>query len=470
MRLEFWGANGAVTGSRTIVESGDARILVDCGLFQGDAEMRARNRQPFPFEPQSIDAVVLTHAHVDHCGGLPLLVRRGFRGPVWCTPGTAELCGLVLTDAAHLEEEEASYANTHHTSRHDPAEPLFTARDAQDALELLRPIPFLQTRTPVGKIRLTFHHAGHIIGAASLQIVDHDVRVTFSGDLGRPRAQVMKAPAPLLPTDVLVMESTYGERNHPADDSRETLRRIAVETISRNGTLLIPSFAIGRAQEILSLLAELRTSGEIQDVPVYVNSPMAIDATDLFLKYADEHRLTVNQCRRMSQHVHYVRSVDASKALTHDENPKIVLSASGMATGGRVLRHLAQLAPNPRNTLLFVGYQALGTRGRAIVSGASHVRIFGVDVPIRARVEYMQSLSAHADADELIAWAGSTSHPPVRTYLNHGELDASTALRQLIERRLGWHVEVPAYGDRIDTRQFIRHEREVSIRAQRRVG
>lgn len=465
VHLEFWGANGTVTGSRTLVESSGARLLVDCGLFQGDAEIRARNRQPFPFEPASIDAVILTHAHVDHCGGLPLLVRNGFRGPVWCTPGTAELCELVLTDAAHLEEEEAAYANLHHTSRHDPAEPLFTAADARHALELLRPVPFLHTRTAVGDVKLTFHHAGHIIGASTVQLVDHDVRVTFSGDIGRPQGRVMKAPAPLQPTDVLVLESTYGGRVHPVDDSREVLRRIAVDTITRSGTLLIPSFAVGRAQEILSLLAELRASGDIQDVPVYVNSPMAIDATDLFLKYGDEHRLTAAQCHRMSQHVHFVRTVDASKALTHDESPKIVISASGMATGGRVLRHLAQLAPNPRNTLLFVGYQALGTRGRAITSGISHVRIFGVDVPIRARVEHMQTLSAHADADELLAWAASTSTAPACTYLNHGELDASTALRQLIERRLGWRVRIPAYGDRVETSEVVAAVRSIGSRA-----
>lgn len=440
-----------MTGSRTLVESSGARLLVDCGLFQGDAEIRARNRQPFPFEPSSIDAVVLTHAHVDHCGGLPLLVRNGFRGTVWCTPGTAELCELILTDAAHLEEEEAAYANRHHTSRHDPAEPLFTARDARDALDLLRPAPFLHTQTLAGGVKLTFHHAGHIIGASTVQLADHDVRVTLSGDVGRPRDRVMKPPAPLQPTDVLVLESTYGGRMHPVDDSREVLRRIAVDTISRGGTLLIPSFAVGRAQEILSLIAELRASGDIQGVPVYVNSPMAIDATDLFLKYGDEHRLTDDECRRLSQDVRYVRSVEESKALTHDETPKIVISASGMATGGRVLRHLAQLAPNARNSLLFVGYQALGTRGRAITSGMSHVRIFGIDVPIRARVEHMHALSAHADSDELLAWAASASTAPACTFLNHGELDASTALRQLIEQRLGWQVRIPAYGDRVET-------------------
>jgi metallo-beta-lactamase family protein len=274
----------------------------------------------------------------------------------------------------------------------------------------------------------------------------------------------MRPPAPLLPTDVLIMESTYGNRVHGDDDSMETLRTVVTETISRGGTLLIPSFAIGRAQEVLSLLAELRLSGEIQDVPIYVNSPMAIDATELFLKYQDEHRLTANQCRRMSQHVHYVRSVEASKALTHDENPKIVISASGMATGGRVLRHLAQLAPNPRNTLMFVGYQAPGTRGRAIVSGESHVRLFGVDVPIRARVEHMMSLSAHADSMELLAWAGSSSTAPTKTFLNHGELDASIALRELLEQRLGWSVEIPNFGDSIDTSSLLSQDQSLEMR------
>jgi metallo-beta-lactamase family protein len=288
------------------------------------------------------------------------------------------------------------------------------------------------------------------------------VRITFSGDVGRPAARVMRAPAPLQPTDVLVMESTYGNRLHPVDNSREELSRIASATISRGGTLLIPSFAVGRAQEILSLLAELRTSGELPDVPVYVNSPMATDATELFLRHRDEHRLTASQCRRMSQHVHYVQTVEASKALTHDESPKIVISASGMATGGRVLRHIAQLAPSPRNTLMFVGYQALGTRGHSIVSGAATVRVFGVDVPIRAHVEHLDSLSAHADSNELLAWASATSRPPVRTYLNHGEMDASTALRHSMQQRLGWHVEVPNFGDVVDTASFMRAKREVA--------
>jgi metallo-beta-lactamase family protein len=460
MLLEFWGANGTVTGSRTIVESGGVRVLVDCGLFQGDRELRARNREDFPVDPSSIDAVLLTHAHIDHSGYLPVLVRDGFRGPVWCTPGTADICRLVLPDAAHLEEEEASYANKHRTSRHYPAEPLFTARDAHDALALLRPVPFINTVRPLGNLRVTFFNAGHIIGASSVQLHDDDVRVTFSGDVGRADARVMRAPAPLQPTDVLIMESTYGDRTHPLDDSRERLKKITDDTISNGGTLLIPSFAVGRTQEILSMLAELRVEGEIPDVPVYVNSPMATDATELFLRYRDEHKLTPAQCLRMSQHVHYVRTVEGSKALTRDESPKIVISASGMATGGRVLRHLAQLAPHPRNTLLFVGYQALGTRGRAIVSRASHVRIFGVDVPIHARVEHLVTLSAHADMNELVAWASHSSKPPLRTYLNHGEMDASVALRETMKQQLGWHVEIPNHGDVVNTASFMSARRK----------
>jgi metallo-beta-lactamase family protein len=313
----------------------------------------------------------------------------------------------------------------------------------------------VNTITPVGDLRLTFFQAGHIIGASTVQLHDRDVRITFSGDIGRPHARVMRPPAPLQPTDVLVMESTYGDREHPLDDSRERLKRITNDTIACGGTLLIPSFAVGRTQEILSLLSELRIAGEIPDVPVYVNSPMATDATELFLRYRDEHKLTPAQCERMSQHVHYVRTVEASKALTRDESPKIVISASGMATGGRVLRHLAQLAPHPRNTLLFVGYQALGTRGHAIVSRASHVRIFGIDVPVRARVEHLTTLSAHADMNELVEWADHSSVAPLRTYLNHGEIDAAVALRETMRQQLSWHVEIPSHGDEVDTASFM---------------
>ncbi|NDE51896.1 MAG: MBL fold metallo-hydrolase [Actinobacteria bacterium] len=374
---------------------------------------------------------------------------------VWCTPGTAEICRLVLPDAAHLEEEEASYANKHRTSRHYPAEPLFTARDALDALALLRPVPFATAVNPIGNLRLTFAHAGHIIGASSVQLRDDDVRVTFSGDVGRPDSRVMQPPSRLQPTDVLVLESTYGNKAHPVDDSRQRLKSIANDTLSRGGTLLIPSFAVGRTQEILSLLSDLRVEGEIPDIPVYVNSPMATDATELFLRFRDEHKLSPSQCQRMSQHVQYVRSVEGSKALTRDESPKIVISASGMATGGRVLRHLTQLAPDPRNTLLFVGYQALGTRGHAIITKSRHVRIFGVDVPIRARVEHLASLSAHADMNELFEWASRTSQPPLRTYLNHGEIDASVALRETLRQRMNWHVEIPQHGDVVDTSSFI---------------
>ncbi len=465
MRIGFWGANGTVTGSRAIVETDGARILVDCGLFQGERVLRARNRAPFPVDPATLDAVLLTHGHVDHSGFLPALVRDGFRGPIWCTPGTADVCRLLLPDAARLQEEEAYYANRHGTSRHHPAVPLYTTEDAERAVEHLRPQPFLTTFMPVRDLRVTYTHAGHIIGASSVHLDDGEVRVTFSGDLGRPRDPVMRTPAPPLRSDVLVVESTYGDRCHPADDGRQVLARITRETIDRGGTLLIPAFAVGRTQEMLYVLGELRDDGAIPDVPIFLNSPMATDATNLFLRYRDEHRLSASQCRRMSRRVHYVRTVDGSKSLTRDEAPKIVISASGMATGGRVLHHLMQLAPDPRHTVLFVGHQAVGTRGHAIVGGASHVRIYGTDVPIRARIEHLQTLSAHADAEELVGWMARMSHPPVRTYVVHGEPEASSSLRRLVQQRLGWRTEIPSYGDVVDTRAYVIQHREVPAHA-----
>lgn len=451
MRIGFWGANNTVTGSRTVIETNDARILVDCGLFHGDRGARAHNRAPFPVDPSTIDAVILTHAHIDHSGFLPALVRDGFQGSIWCTPGTEDVCHLLLPDAARLEEEEAYYANLHRTSRHKPAMPLFNTHDAHRALRHFRSQPFASTFSPVPRVRATFSHAGHIIGAASLQIDDGETRVVFSGDLGRSNDPVMKAPEPRPAADILVVESTYGDRRHPPSDGRAELGAITRETIARGGTLLIPAFAVGRTQEVLFLLGELRAAGEIPDVPVYLNSPMATNATDLFLRYPREHRLNAEQCDRMADNVRFVRSIEESKDLTHDASPKIVLSASGMATGGRVLHHLIQLAPDPNNTLLFVGHQAIGTRGNSIVNGATHVRIYGQDVPIRARVEHLQMLSAHADADALVEWMTSESTTPRRTYVNHGEADASAALQELIWQQLSWQVEVPSFGTTIDT-------------------
>lgn len=451
MRIGFWGANATVTGSRTLIETNDARILVDCGLFHGNRETRARNRAPFPVDPATIDAVILTHAHIDHSGFLPALVRDGFRGSVWCTPGTEDVCTLLLPDAARLEEEEAYYANLHRTSRHSPALPLFTTHDAHRALRLFRSQPFSSPFSPVPRVRATFSHAGHIIGAASLLIDDGESRIVFSGDVGRAHDPVMRAPEPRPASDVLVVESTYGDRRHPNSDGRHELGAITRETIARGGTLLIPAFAVGRTQEVLFLLSELRAAGEIPDVPVHLNSPMATNATDLFLRYPREHRLSAEQCARMERNVRFVRSVEESKDLTHDSSPKIVISASGMATGGRVLHHLIQLAPDPNNTLLFVGHQAIGTRGNSIVNGATHVRIYGQDVPIRARVEHLQMLSAHADADGLLEWMRSEKTAPRRTFVNHGEADASATLEDLIWRDLGWQAEVPLFGTTVDT-------------------
>lgn len=461
MRIGFWGANRTVTGSRTIVDTNGSRILVDCGLFQGERAIRALNRSPFPVAPHTIDAVILTHAHIDHSGYLPALVRDGFRGTVWCTPGTTDVCHLLLPDSAHLGEEEAHYANLHRTSRHDPAVALYTLRDAERALEHLRSQPFGLPFSPVHGVRASFSHAGHIIGAATLRIEEGSTSVVFSGDLGRSNDPVMFAPAAPPHGDVLVVESTYGDRDHPESDGRSELERITNDTIARGGTLLIPSFAVGRTQEVLFLLGELRAAGRLPDVPVYLNSPMATNATDLFLRYRDEHQLTEQQCESMSSLVNYVRSIEESKDLTKDSTPKIVISASGMATGGRVLHHLIQLAPDPRNTLLFVGHQAIGTRGHSIVNGETMVRIYGQDVKIRARVEHLQMLSAHADRRDVLEWMGSMGRPPAHTFINHGEPDASEALRALVTERLGWECSVPRLGDLVDTDVLLRPRTQV---------
>lgn len=465
MRIGFWGANDTVTGSRTIIETRGARVLVDCGLFQGPREIRGRNRAPFPVDPSSIDAVVLTHGHIDHSGYLPALVRDGFRGRVWCTPGTSDVCHLLLPDAARLGEEEAHYANVHRTSRHDPALPLYTERDAQRALEHLHTHPFQSPFSPVVGVNVTFTHAGHIIGAASVHVDDGTTSVIFSGDLGRTSDPVMYPPTAPTQADFLVVESTYGDRLHPASDGRAEVARIVRDTVNRGGTLLIPAFAVGRTQEVLFILGELRKSGLIPEVPIYLNSPMATNATDTFLKHRSEHRLSEAQCAAMSSVVHYVRSVEESKALTANPSPKIVISASGMATGGRVLHHLIGLAPDPRNTILFVGHQAVGTRGHSITSGERHVRIYGQDVPIKARVEHLQMLSAHADRLDVLEWMDRFSQPPIHTFINHGESDAANALQRAITDRLGWPSHVPHHGELVDTSTYSRRLEEVSRRA-----
>ncbi|MGA0877709.1 MAG: MBL fold metallo-hydrolase RNA specificity domain-containing protein [Ilumatobacteraceae bacterium] len=450
MRIVFWGAAGTVTGSRFLVETGRSRILVDCGLFQGGKALRTRNWEEFPVDPATIDAVVLTHAHVDHSGYLPALVRDGFTGPIWCTRATADLCELLLRDSAMLQEEEAFYANRHRTSRHRPALPLFTIDDAEQALEQLQTRMFDHDFPVTDDVSAIFGRVGHILGAASVRLSDGEHSVLFSGDVGRADDPVMRPPDPPRSADLIVTESTYGDRIHDRVDPYDDIATVARTTLGRGGILLIPTFAVGRSQMIMHLLAELRRSERIPNVPIYLNSPMAIDATDLMVKYRSEHTLSEDECSRIFHGVYFTRTVEESRALSAATGPMIILSASGMATGGRVLHHLRQVLPEPKNTVLFVGHQADGTRGHALINGAATVRIYGQDVGVRAEIRHIESLSAHADSIELISWLRSVSESPRQVAIVHGEPDAASALRELITTDLRWPSFIAEHGQSVE--------------------
>jgi metallo-beta-lactamase family protein len=449
MKITFCGAAETVTGSRFLVESGGKRVLVDCGLFQGIKRLRRMNWDRFPVPPNSIDAVILTHAHIDHSGYLPVLVRDGFNGTVWCTDGTAALARILLLDSAHLQEEDARYANRQHSSKHHPALPLYTADDAERALLHLRTVAFHSPFEPVSGLRVSFSPVGHILGAACVHLDDGHRSVTFTGDVGRPDDPVMRAPEPLPAADYLVTESTYGNRLHPRTDPRDDLAEVVNRTLGRGGTLLVPVFAVGRAQSVLHLLTELRDMGRIPEVPTYLNSPMAIDATELFCRYFDEHRLDQDACARMCQGVEFVRTPDESKELTSLRGPMIVLAASGMLSGGRVLHHLEALAPSSRNTILLTGFQAAGTRGEALQNGARTVKCYGGTVPVHAEIARIDSLSAHADADELVAWLSTADRPPRGVAVVHGEPSAADTLRRRLGDELGWSAFVPIQGESV---------------------
>jgi metallo-beta-lactamase family protein len=450
MKLTFLGATGTVTGSRYLVECGERRVLVDCGLFQGLKQLRLRNWAPLPVDPASIDAVVLTHAHIDHSGWLPRLVAEGFRGTIHATGATAELCGLLLPDAGKLQEEEAAYANRHGTSKHAPALPLYTQQQARRALERFHPQALDTSFEPVPGMYVRFHGAGHILGAASVHLLNERGSILFSGDLGRSDDLLMKPPSPPQSADVVVVESTYGDRSHEAGDVHEALAQVVNRTVGRGGHVIVPAFAVGRAQLLLHLLRLLKDSGRIPDVPVYLDSPMATDATALYQRHLGEHRLDAAACAAMSRGVHIVATPDESRALASLRYPAIIVSASGMATGGRVVHHIEAFAPHPANTLLFVGYQAMGTRGAWLVGGAREVRMHGRWVPVRAEVATLEGLSSHADRAELLAWLGSLRTPPHRVYVTHGEPVAADALRQAVSEQLGWQAAVPEYRESVD--------------------
>ncbi|WP_309660919.1 MBL fold metallo-hydrolase [Sphingomonas sp.] len=445
--LTFLGAAGTVTGSKYLLELGGRRLLVDCGLFQGPRDLRERNWQHLVVPASSIDAVVLTHAHLDHSGYLPRLVREGFAGPIYATGATSDVARLILLDSAHLQEKDAEFANRHGFSRHKPAMPLYSTKDAERALGQFQSVAWHDPLELGEGTSLLFRRAGHILGAATVELKMHGQTIVFSGDLGRFNDPIMVDPERVDHADYLIVESTYGDRIHPNVDPEAMLKDVIDRTVRRGGTVVIPSFAIGRTQSLLYQLWLLKMTGEIQLVPIYVDSPMAINATDLMSAHMDDHRLQPLACHEAFSMATYVRDTDGSKMLSASRMPKVIISASGMATGGRVLHHIKAFGRDPRNTILFAGFQAPGTRGRALVDGVRDVKIHGDWIEIRAEIADLTMLSAHADSNELLRWVSGFTSPPKKTFVVHGEPASSAALRDRVEAELGWSCVIPKMGD-----------------------
>ena len=447
LKLTFLGGAGTVTGSSYLLEAEGKRVLLDCGLFQGFKQLRLRNWEKFPVPAASVDAIVLSHAHLDHSGRIPLVVKQGFKGRVYATQATRDLCAILLPDSGHLQEKDADFANRHGFSKHKPALPLYTLEDAEQSLKSFRAESFDTAFRVADAFDVTFRYAGHILGAAIVEIRAGSTRLVFSGDLGRPNDPLMRAPAQIAEADYLIVESTYGDRLHDGHDAEEVMAGIINHTAARGGSVLIPSFAVGRAQMVIYYLHKLKLARRIPDLPVYVDSPMAIDASTEFREHVQDQRLSPSEIREAFSVARYLQTPDESKSLNSDTAPKIIISASGMATGGRVLHHLERMAPDPRNTILFVGFQAGGTRGAAMVDGAETIKIHGHYIPVKAEIQNLHMLSAHADAGEIMAWLKGFVRPPKETFIVHGEPAAADALRHRIEEELHWTTVVPAYKD-----------------------
>ena len=449
--LQFLGAAGTVTGSRFLLRSGGRRVLFDCGLFQGLKELRLRNWAPPGFDPAAVDAVVLSHAHLDHSGYLPLLVRQGFRGPVFCTPGTADLARILLLDAAHLQEEDAARANRRGYSKHKPALPLYTTADAEAAIGLLSTYDAHETFAVVPGVRVTFRHAGHILGAAIVDVGigerGRTTRLVFSGDLGRWGRPLVPDPELVPAADVVLVESTYGDRRHP-EHPDEKLAALLHEVAAARSVLLVPAFAVGRTQELLHLIRGLEDAGRIPAMPVFVDSPMAIEVTGVYLRHLDVGSAgqPFDPALLRPAHLRLLRTPEESKSLNDHPGPMIVVSASGMATGGRILHHMRRRLPDPTATVLLAGFQAAGTRGRALLDGARDIRIHGELVPVRARVVAIDGLSAHADCDDLVHWARGFTTRPRHAWVVHGEPQPADSFAACLRNQLGWDARVAQDG------------------------
>jgi metallo-beta-lactamase family protein len=452
MKLHFLGADDGVTGSRHLVDSAGSRILLDCGLFQGWKAHRERNWL-FPEALRTLDAVVVSHAHLDHSGWLPVLVKHGYRGPVHASPATCALLQVLLLDSAHLQEEDARRANRYGYSRHEKALPLYTRADAQRALSLLVPLAPGRAAS-IARHTVTLTPVGHLLGACAVTLQESGRsgrRLVFSGDLGRQHDLLMPPPEPVTRADVLLVESTYGNRLHPAEDGVTKLADIVQRTVQRGGSVLLPAFAVGRAQALLLVLQRLKRSGAIPaELPVFLDSPMAIEATALYRQHAKLLRVPAHEMRGLADGVRMVTTVQQSMRLAAARYPAVIISASGMATGGRVLHHLKAMAPQNRHTVVFAGFQVGGSRGARLLAGEREIKIHGERVPVRAEVQQLEGFSGHADRAELLDWLRQVHPPPAQTFVVHGEPDASDTLRAEIQTRLGWRVRVPAYGETVD--------------------
>ncbi|UZE94513.1 MBL fold metallo-hydrolase [Alkalimarinus alittae] len=451
MNIQFLGAAGTVTGSRYLVRHNGTTLLIDCGLFQGVKALRNRNWTRFPFPPVEIDAVVLTHAHLDHIGYLPRLVNEGFKGSIYCTEATKALAEILLKDSAHIQEEDARRANKYGYSKHTPAEPLYTINDAKKTIAQFKTVSFSQPLT-INEGAITFYPAGHILGSAFIKLQLGECSVVFSGDVGRPNDLTMKPPHQLVPSDYLVVESTYGDRLHASNDPVSELQTVILQTAKKGGTLMVPAFSVGRVQGLSYAISELKEKGLIPDIPVYLDSPMGIDVTKLYCDFNSEHRLSKEQCHRMCKGITFVKTPQESEKLTMNPHPKIIIAGAGMLNGGRILHHLIAFGGNHRNTLLVTGYQANGTRGRALLDGAKQIKAYGKYTNITCGVRQISGLSAHADYNELVEWLQSSENSPTKVIITHGEPAASDNLRRVLTETLSLNAVIPEMGETIELR------------------
>jgi metallo-beta-lactamase family protein len=456
--LTFHGAARTVTGSKFLLETDGARVLVDCGMFQGLKKLRERNWQPTPFDVKSLDAVVLTHAHLDHVGYLPRVVKEGYEHRVFCTPATSKLAELILLDSAKIQEYDAKYANKKGFSKHRPALPLYDGLDVKQTVKLLREYPRGKWFAPAEPIWMRFHDAGHLLGSNMIEVEIRDrepaMRLLFSGDVGRYDGPLYHDPAPPPACDYLICESTYGNRDHPETEILDSLAEVVTRAVERGGVMLLASFAVGRAQQLIYLLQVLKTDGRIPDLPIYLDSPMACNATTIYREHRDDHDLSEGELTGGRQvldgpSVHLCRSTDESKALNHVKGPAVIISSSGMMTGGRIVHHLKQRLPSPKNTVVLGGYMAVGTRGRSLQDGAETLRMFGEEIPVRAAVEQVSGLSGHADRSDLLRWLQPLADPR-KVFLVHGEPDSADALAETLRNDRGWEVVCPDLGERVE--------------------